>query len=161
MSNIKEKWKLIDENYLISSFGNVYSKHRKRYLKRFKNKGYYFVRLSYGFFSIHRLLALAFIPNPNNYPDIDHIDKNKLNNNITNLRWVSCSANILNSKLRTDNTTGHKGVYFVKRTKKWHARIKTNNKDKHLGFFNKIEDAIKARIEAENRFWKQFNKITT
>lgn len=161
MSSIKEKWKSIDENYLISNYGNVYSKHRKRYLKKSKLGGYYFVRLSYGVSLIHRLIALHFIPNPNNYSDVDHIDRNPLNNNINNLRWISCSANILNSKLRTDNTTGHKGVYFVKRTKKWHARIKTNNKDKHLGFFNNIEDAIKARKKAEDMFWKQFNNTTT
>ena len=45
---------------------------------------------------VHRLVALAFIPNPNNYPQIDHIDTDRLNNNVNNLRWCNQSMNNLN-----------------------------------------------------------------
>jgi hypothetical protein len=44
-----------------------------------------------------RLLAIAFIPNPENKPDVDHIDKNPLNNNVENLQWLSTSRNIQKS----------------------------------------------------------------
>ena len=44
--------------------------------------------------SIHRLLAEAFIPNPNNYPQINHKDENKKNNSLNNLEWCTCKYNI-------------------------------------------------------------------
>jgi hypothetical protein len=46
-------------------------------------------------FYVHRLVAKAFVPNPNNYPQVDHIDNNKFNNQADNLRWVTCQTNIL------------------------------------------------------------------
>jgi hypothetical protein len=60
---------------------------------------------------IHRLLAIQFIPNPNNFPQIDHIDKNKLNNNLENLRWCDCKTN---SRNRT-TTINRKGCINIKR----------------------------------------------
>lgn len=45
---------------------------------------------------VHRLVAEAFIPNPNNYPTVDHIDRNRQNNKVTNLRWCTLSDNMKN-----------------------------------------------------------------
>ena len=49
-------------------------------------------------FSVHKLVALAFLENPNNLPEVDHKDRNKENNNVDNLRWVTTSENNLNRK---------------------------------------------------------------
>jgi len=70
---------------------------------------------------------------------VDHIDGNKINNSIENLRAVSQSQNQWNSKLRTDNITGYKGVRWHKHAKKWTAKITMNKKTKHLGYFDDIE----------------------
>ena len=59
---------------------------------------------------IHRLVAQAFIKNPNEYPFIDHIDTNKLNNNVNNLRWVTGQMNQRNPLTRKHISEGHKGL---------------------------------------------------
>ena len=85
--------------YQISNLGNVYSLKAKKILKTsISYKGYIVVSLFKNKKShtnqIHRLIAQAFIPNPNNYPQINHIDGNKQNNNIKNLEWCNQSYNI-------------------------------------------------------------------
>ena len=87
---------------------------------------------------IHRLVAEAYIPNPDNLPCIDHKDRNKLNNDYRNLRWVSYRDNNLNKPQSRPNPLGHKYIghnganYFVRDT----AR-KTSK-----GGFKTIEEAI-------------------
>ena len=63
------------------------------------------------FMYLHRLLALTFIPNPDNKPQVDHIDRNNLNNEISNLRWVSHLENQQNKKR---GKTGEKNIYIRK-----------------------------------------------
>lgn len=59
---------------------------------------------------IHRLLAESFIPNPNNYNEIDHIDNNKQNNNIDNLKWCSHKQNMNNEMTKLKWKGNHKKV---------------------------------------------------
>lgn len=80
----------------------------------------------------------------------DHIDRDGLNNQRENLRHANKSINAFNSKVRTDNSSGHKGVSWNKREQKWRAYI-YNGTEKHLGYFDNLDDAIKARKEAEKR----------
>jgi len=92
--------KIMDEfpNYIITKDGKVYNLNRKRYLVSSKNcTGYMGLGLSNDKkrtnFNIHRLVALLFIDNPHNYPEVNHIDFDKTNNKIENLEWVSHSDN--------------------------------------------------------------------
>ena len=87
-------------NYQISNLGRVWSKKRQIYLKPHKNNsGYLSVVLpsingKYKRELIHRLVALTFIDNPNNYPCVNHKDENKENNSASNLEWCDRSYNI-------------------------------------------------------------------
>ena len=97
--NMKEIWKKsIVNGYEVSNFGRVKNLKTNNIIKPDKEeKGY--CRLSVKIngvkkhFAIHRLVALAFIPNPLNKPQVDHIDNNKSNNHVSNLRWVSNKEN--------------------------------------------------------------------
>ena len=100
-----EIWKDVagyENLYKVSNLGNVISfKHKKPFiLKPIKDrKGYLRVGLKIynkpvKLYFLHRLVAQAFIPNPNNYPIINHKDENPLNNNVENLEWCSYQYNI-------------------------------------------------------------------
>ena len=88
------------------------------------------------------------------YPEenIDHIDRDKSNNIWNNLRIVSHSVNGHNAAIRSHNTSGHKGVALFKESNKWMAYISVNGKRIHLGLFNLLEDAVKARKDAEVKY---------
>lgn len=80
--------------YGITSCGRVWSYKRKKFLKPKDNgKGYLFVGLfkdgKEKNFHIHRLVAEAYIPNPDNLPQVDHIDGNKTHNYVNNLQWIT------------------------------------------------------------------------
>jgi hypothetical protein len=96
----------IDYNYEISNKGNVRNSNTKKILKPFLRTGYYCIGLSINSiinkFSIHTLVATMFIDNSNNCKVINHIDGNKLNNNVENLEWCTYKENTshaLNNKL--------------------------------------------------------------
>ena len=103
-----EQWiqTLIREDYEISNFGAVRRKKRSPANKRIdpspyhllkpkrQRNGYLKVRIGSKEMRVHRLVALAFIPNPMNKPDVNHIDGNKENNRVENLEWVTKSENM-------------------------------------------------------------------
>jgi len=95
-----EIWKDITDfnNYEVSSFGNVRNKKTQRILKPWiAGAGYNYVWLGAKYkTSVHRLVALAFIENPDNKKTVDHIDRNKQNNNVENLRWATYQENMWN-----------------------------------------------------------------
>ena len=111
-------------NYLIYSNGKVWSKKRKSFLKQQPDpKGYLKIRPSHNgvqeTLKIHRLVAIHYIPNPNNFSQVDHIDRNKQNNDVSNLRWVNNSKNQMNVGIKSSNTSGHKNIYYHKGKKRW------------------------------------------
>lgn len=96
---------------------------------------------------IHRLIAEQFIPNPNNYPFVDHINGNKLDNRIENLRWCTQADNCRfeNHKVRSNNTSGHRGISLDKRSNKYQTEVKIAGKQIYIGKFDTLEMAIQER----------------
>ena len=77
--------------------------------------------------------------------EVDHRNGNKLDNRRNNIRVATPSQNMANVSLRSDNTSGCKGVHWYKAGKKWKAYISYNKKQKHLGTFDTKELAIEFR----------------
>lgn len=100
--------KIDNYNKFIDTNGYLYSEDGKQYCRWVDNVGYYQSSFTENgkkhYVRLHRLLALAFIPNPNNYPQVNHIDGNKLNNDISNLEWATNSQN---TKHGYDNNLYH------------------------------------------------------
>jgi hypothetical protein len=96
---------------------------------------------------LHRIIAENFIPNPNNYTTVDHINGNKLDNTIDNLRWCSQAENTRfdNHKIRSNNTSGFRGISFDKRCSKYQAEISFDGKRIYVGKFDTLEMAIQER----------------
>lgn len=84
----------------------------------------------------------------------DHINRNPLDNQKSNLRTVTSTINQLNTSLRKDNKSTYKGVGWNKRAKKWRVRISINKEQIHLGYFLNLEEAFSARQKAEQEWIK-------
>ena len=117
--------------YQISTYGNVMRMHDRAHLnaslykKQTERFGYYRIMLKKGgiqkSYQLHRLVAIAFIPNPDNKSEVNHIDGNSLNNEVFNLEWATSSENkyhLYNNRIIGDkriwgskfiflHTTGH------------------------------------------------------
>ena len=113
---MEEIWKAIDGyegRYEISNLGRVKSLPKMKgsgymsvesiMVNKLSNKGYFSIGLRLDkkkkFFSVHRLVALHFISNPENKPTVDHIDRNPSNNNVNNLRWATLVEQCENRRL--------------------------------------------------------------
>ena len=166
-----EIWKKIDDlPYEVSNFGTVRRDPKSKYNQKAKScvqpyvniKGYLCVNLYKNSkvykFQVHRLIALYFIPNPNNYPCVNHIDGVTLNNSITNLEWCTHQQNMqhawdtglsnhryVNCSLKHKNSTSkYKGVSWCKQRKRWYVGITVHKKRYGLGRFKDEIEAAKA-----------------
>lgn len=86
----------------------------------------------------------------------DHKDRNPLNNRKINLRDATHSQQNMNRGVQKNNTTGFIGIHWMKNDKQWQAYISINQKKTHLGNFNNKEDALRARLEAEAKYYGEF-----
>ncbi len=143
-------WKNIEgyTNYMVSDQGFVMNKKTLRILQASTHTcGYHQVCLYEDkvkkAHKIHTLVANNHIDNPNGYKCVDHIDHDKTNNCVTNLRWCSPTQNSMNKSKQANTTSTYKGVGWHKQAQKWCAQISVNGKPKHLGYFtNEIQAAV-------------------
>jgi hypothetical protein len=167
-----EIWKDIEGyegHYQISSFGRVKSLGRlmcRGYVFRMckdtirkitvKKDGYaeisLWIKNKSTYFRVHRLVALAFINNSKNKSEVNHINSNRLDNNVTNLEWTSKSENQCHANVNRKKTSKYVGVCYIKIDNKyyyWESYIQINNKKIHLGIYKTEEEAYQARCEYE------------
>ncbi|OGN96974.1 MAG: hypothetical protein A2Z77_00560 [Chloroflexi bacterium RBG_13_51_36] len=90
------------------------------------------------------------------FKNTDHINRNKIDNRRSNLRPATHAENNRNVGLRCDNTSGFRGVYWYRWYSKWLAYISVNGKRIHLGYFDDLQDAISARLSAEEKYFGEF-----
>ena len=165
MEDIDWKWIKISVNGIEYDYTNMYRIYRdgkvesvkrkgvlqSRFLKEATNyPGYKYVHLSKDNksknHSIHRLVACHFIPNPHDFSEVDHINRERGDNSIENLRWCSSSTNNRNlTKKRKCDLP--RGVYITS-SGKYRVRIKINGKNKWLGTYDTIEEASNIYEEA-------------
>jgi hypothetical protein len=113
-----EEWKLIKnyENYEVSSLGNIRNIKTKRILKSTNQGGYLIVGLCKNgkgqTIGIHRLVAIAFIENPENKTQVNHKDKNRSNNNVSNLEWNTALENNIHRSENCIQTTNQNIVLW-------------------------------------------------
>lgn len=156
-----EEWKNIDgfEGYQVSNFGRVKSlannKSRKEKILKTKkrNNGYLEVSLNKDgkqyFRLIHRLVCAAFVKNPDNLPQVNHIDENKENNNVDNLEWCTPQYNVDYSKSKQVNQYDLNGNYI----KTWKS---VKEIERQLGYSqgNITQCCNGKRKSAYNYYWR-------
>ena len=143
-----EEWKDVvgyESLYQVSNLGNI-KKGDKILKPSLLSTGYYSIQLIKDkikkCFTVHRLIGKAFLLNPNNYSDIDHINRVRNDNNLDNLRWVTRSENLIN-KNYTNSTTGQRHIY--KDGTLYYVRVTRNYMKEHIGSFKTLVEAIRAR----------------
>ena len=116
--------------------------------------GYIRIRLLGKCYPAHRLAWLYVYGTwPKN--QIDHINRNRSDNRIANLRDVTNQQNMCNAGDYSTNTSGRKGVYWDKRDSRWRACITDNGRYLSLGYFSTQAEAVAARVAAEKLYWRQ------
>lgn len=135
---------IFNDKYIIYPNGTIWSIRRNKFLKPSiqKNTGYTRICVDKKTYKIHRLVAEAFIPNPNNHPYINHKDKNKTNNHIDNLEWCTPRQN-------TEHSYGTKysGTYLHNRKNGYVAQVVHNKKPIYLGIYNTQKEAYDVVIK--------------
>lgn len=157
--NLVEEFHVIKdhENYEVSNLGNIRNTKTGRILKpHVTNGGYCNVSLNRKLKLIHQLVAKSFLENPNNLEVVDHINNDKTDNSVNNLRYATIQQNCRNKILSSNNTSGYKGVSWYKPLHKWKASITIDKKKNHIGYFCTIEEALNARLKAVEQHFGDF-----
>ena len=146
-----ENWKYLNENYKVSDLGNVFSVRNSTILKLDNRGGYKRIKINIGNgikkYGVHQLVAMAFLghrPDGTNKVVVDHINNNKLDNRLENLRLISNRQNLS----RRGGASKYVGV--SKFRNKWMSTIRVNGKLEYLGLYQTEENAHRAYIKRLN-----------
>ena len=141
-----------DDRYIYNfTIGSIYSKSKGKELVYLDHNGYNRPYINGGKQLVHRVLYEKYYGKIPTGKQIDHINGNKLDNRIDNLRMVSCSQNNQNKKKREGTTSKYKNVSFHKRDKKWEVRFYINGQKKCFGGFSTEEEAATKAREVRNQ----------
>ena len=147
--------------YRVSNLGNVMNSRTRKVLKKSEsNKGYWTIGLwrnnKRKCFQIHRLIAIAFLCNLTKKQCVDHINHDRKDNNLLNLRWSTMQENNQNKSLSKNNTSGSIGVSWNSQNHKYQSYIMFNRKKKSLGYYLSLEEAVAARRKGEIKYFGEF-----
>lgn len=129
-----------------------------REITRLNSDGYIYFGLDGNGYLGHRMAWYLYHGEDPNF-EIDHIDGNKRNNIITNLRKADRTGNNRNKTIQKNNTSGFKGVHFKKENNKWCARIFIKKKAIHLGYFESPENAYSEYCKAAKKYFGVFARL--
>jgi hypothetical protein len=157
-----ERTKVIYDNYVLFENGVVLSLITNRFINGTVNQGYirmclYHERRERPY--LHTLLAEAFIDNPNGFTCVDHIDRNRLNNDLSNLRWCSISQNNQNKSKQSNNTTGKIGItkWSISGLLYWRVGVVLDGNE-YVAVFKRDSDTIpQEAIDARDEFKRQLH----
>ena len=135
--------------WLINKVNRKGGSRKGREIGNITSSGYLQFRFNEVYYSNHRVVYFLCTGIDPEEKQIDHIDGNKLNNKISNLRLANHRQNVFNSKKRKDNTSGITGVIWNKDKKKWMSKIDNFGRFLNLGYFNSFDEAVAVRIAAE------------
>lgn len=146
------------DNYLISEFGEVFSVKNNKFIKPTLMKiGYLgFTPKRNKLIYVHRAVAEAFIPNPNNYPQVNHKDGDKTNNNVSNLEWCTSKQNNLHAWKNGLNKTTDAQRKHASTIHKYIPKEKSIENGKRVGSWIKLHVSKKVRCK---KCGKIFNSI--
>ena len=149
-------------NYYINIYGDIFRNNKK--IKPWISKQGYkcislWVKNKQHNRSIHRLLGLTFIPNPKQSLQIDHIDRNKLNNDLSNLRWCCPRENCINKEYIYNPMTNSKGISMSKSGLRYCVNLYREGKKIYKGSYLSLEIA-KARYKQVVLEWDILNNST-
>jgi hypothetical protein len=138
-----EPLKGYEQLYKINKEGSIMNRHNK-IRKIWINDGYYHIDLYENkkryHYTLHRLLALQFIPNPHNFTCVDHINGIRNDNRLENLRWVSYTQN--NNNMKSNSIHPH---IYIKPNGTYQVQLYFNKKNNNIGCYKTLEAAMSER----------------
>jgi hypothetical protein len=143
--------------YYKSDVGRKIKKDSK--VGNIKKSGYLQFNSNNKTYSVHRVIYEMHFGKIPEKMQIDHIDRDKLNNNIGNLRLATSQQNNFNKNVRKDSSSGFKCIFWRKDKNKYRVRIKINNTEKSVGYFKTIEEAKYAYEVASKQLHGEFAYI--